>query len=286
MAYSVLQVRSILFFVALFLLFLYNFSVAASVECEVTGKLIMWENDSFLDKGLIKVYKDNELVAQSISDNGKYFLKIPCGKYVFVAVYIDKDGEKYVDEKKANLIGNTTLDFMVVPYLNFSELEYEISELEVNFSNFEKEDKAENNKTDENLIIIFSSGLVILSVLIFILITSKKYIKKERDEVKEVKEVKNKCEETKRDNTKENTKKITQGMENVMAALTPNEKLVVKVLLEHGGMLRRNEIARGAKISKSSLAAALTKLEEKKIVEIDRTFVVHNVKLTDWFLSL
>ncbi len=328
-------------FLFLTVVFLYNFSVAANVECEVTGKVVMWENDNLLDKCIIKVYKDTELVAQSISDKGKYYLKFPCGKYTFVVIYIDKDGEKYVDEKKVNLVGNTTFDFMVTPYLNFSELEYEISELETNFSKFE-EDGRENNKSDENLIaiILVSLGLIILVAFVLIwlkksmknkknLVSEKEGVKeynkseKEKYERKEGNEIKTEYKELKKDDetknnggdiknavseeikaaektqtnednegkdirkNEEKTKiKITQGMENVMKALTYNERVVVRILLEHDCMLRRNEIARGTGISKSSLAAALTKLEEKKIVEIDRTFIVHNVKLTNWFRSL
>ncbi len=95
------------------------------------------------------------------------------------------------------------------------------------------------------------------------------------------------CESCKTKVEKENTEiKITQGMENVMKVLSYNDVVVVKTLLFHGCMRRRNEIARGTGISRSSLSNTLRKLEENKVVEIDRTFRAHTIKLTGWFKSL
>jgi len=95
------------------------------------------------------------------------------------------------------------------------------------------------------------------------------------------------CESCKIKVEKENAEiKITQGMENVMKVLSYNEVVIVRTLLFHKGMLRRNEIAKGTGISRSSLSNALRKLEEKKVVEIDRTFRAHTIKLTDWFKLL
>lgn len=274
-------------FVSLIVLFLFSYLVAATLECEVTGKIVIWESDEMVDNSIIKVYNNTELVSQGISEDSNYNLAIPCGKYTFVVVYINKDGEKYVDEEEVNIIGNSTFDFMLIPYTNFSELDYEISELEINFSKFsedKKQDiitsKSNESKSDELILIIavLLVFIVLISLAVFILVKTKKQEEKEKTQTKEIS-----AEEKK--NVEINIK-ITQGMENIMKALTPNEVKVIKVLLNHNGVLRRNEIARGAEISKSSLAVALTKLEEKKIVEIDRTFVVHNVKITDWFKSL
>jgi uncharacterized membrane protein len=79
--------------------------------------------------------------------------------------------------------------------------------------------------------------------------------------------------------------KSTDGMLNIIRTLTENERKVVEILLEHGGELRRNDLGKISKISKSSLSVALHNLENKNIVEIDRTFTVHNITLTEWFKS-
>ncbi len=95
------------------------------------------------------------------------------------------------------------------------------------------------------------------------------------------------CESCKIKVEKENAEiKITQGMENVMKVLSYNEAVIVRTLLFRGCVLRRNEVARETGISRSSLSNTLRKLEENKVVEIDRTFRAHTIKLTEWFKSL
>jgi len=50
--------------------------------------------------------------------------------------------------------------------------------------------------------------------------------------------------------------------------------------------MKRNKLERESKISKSSLANSLNNLEKKNILEIDKTYVVHTVKISDWFNKL
>ncbi|NCN65412.1 MAG: hypothetical protein GW779_05805 [Candidatus Altiarchaeum hamiconexum] len=78
---------------------------------------------------------------------------------------------------------------------------------------------------------------------------------------------------------------IQKERENLLLSLTENERIVINVLMEHEGDLLRTEIARGTKLPKSSLAMALKKLEDRKIIEIDKTFTIHKVKFTTWFKS-
>jgi len=61
---------------------------------------------------------------------------------------------------------------------------------------------------------------------------------------------------------------------------------VVEILIKYDKTLTRAEISRGTGISRSSLSTTLTKLERGNIVEVDRTYMMHSVKLTAWFKSL
>ncbi len=79
---------------------------------------------------------------------------------------------------------------------------------------------------------------------------------------------------------------IQKERENLLLSLTENERSVINLLMEHNGDLLRTEISRGTNLPKSSLAMALKKLEDKKIIEIDKTFTIHKVKFTAWFKSL
>jgi len=74
--------------------------------------------------------------------------------------------------------------------------------------------------------------------------------------------------------------------ENLLSSLTENERIVINLLMEHGGDLLRTEISRGTNLPKSSLSMALKKLEDKKIIELDKTFTIQKVKFTSWFKSL
>ncbi len=80
--------------------------------------------------------------------------------------------------------------------------------------------------------------------------------------------------------------RATSGAENVMKTLTENELTIVKLLLANGGGMKRNKLERESKLAKSSLASALYRLEQRNIVNVDKTSAVHYVKLTDWFRSL
>lgn len=80
--------------------------------------------------------------------------------------------------------------------------------------------------------------------------------------------------------------KITDGQLNIMRAANPNEALVMQILLKYNGRIKRNTLEKETKLSKSSLASTLKNLEKKNIINIDRTFFVHYITLTDWFKSL
>ena len=76
------------------------------------------------------------------------------------------------------------------------------------------------------------------------------------------------------------------GSQNVMNTLTENELKIVNILLENGGEIKRNKLERTTDIAKSSLASALYRMEERNILEVDKTGVIHHVRLTEWFRSL
>jgi uncharacterized membrane protein len=73
---------------------------------------------------------------------------------------------------------------------------------------------------------------------------------------------------------------------HVVKMLSNNEKKIVLMLKEEKGEMKRNNLEKKSKISKSSLAHALNKLEDKNIIKIDKSFTTHKIKLNDWFLGL
>jgi len=80
--------------------------------------------------------------------------------------------------------------------------------------------------------------------------------------------------------------KELSAQQNIVKTLPHNERRIINILLEHGGEIKRNLLERTSKISKSSLANSLNNLEKKNIIEIDKTFVVHTVRLSEWFKGI
>jgi uncharacterized membrane protein len=78
----------------------------------------------------------------------------------------------------------------------------------------------------------------------------------------------------------------TSHKNNVLTTLSNNEKKVVQILLDNNNSAKRSLIERETRLAKSSLASTLHQLENKKIVELDRSRTTHFVKLTDWFAHL
>lgn len=79
---------------------------------------------------------------------------------------------------------------------------------------------------------------------------------------------------------------VTKEKKNVLKALTENELKIVNALLENSGSMKRNKLEHLTQMAKSSLASALANLERRNIVQINRTFTVHTVELTDWFRNI
>lgn len=74
--------------------------------------------------------------------------------------------------------------------------------------------------------------------------------------------------------------------EDVLKTLSKNEKLIINILLENKGSLKRSLLEKQSKIAKSSLANTLSILERKNILTIDKTYTSHFVKLERWFDEL
>jgi len=77
-----------------------------------------------------------------------------------------------------------------------------------------------------------------------------------------------------------------KNRENIMRTLSNNHRLVVSLLLQSGGAMKRSHLERKSGLAKSSLALVLRDLERKKIVEVDRSFPSHHIKFTEWFNGL
>jgi uncharacterized membrane protein len=77
-----------------------------------------------------------------------------------------------------------------------------------------------------------------------------------------------------------------EGIENVMNTLTDNELTIVNALIQNKGEMKRNKLEKTSGLAKSSLASALYRLEQRNILEVDRSGAIHYIRLTDWFKSL
>ena len=93
-------------------------------------------------------------------------------------------------------------------------------------------------------------------------------------------------QETKENAQTQQTKKSDETKRHVMKALSQNEALIVEIMIQKEGQIRRNELEKQTKLAKSSLASSLYNLEKRNIVIVDKTNVVHFVKFTEWFNNL
>jgi preprotein translocase subunit YajC len=81
-------------------------------------------------------------------------------------------------------------------------------------------------------------------------------------------------------------KKQKSSKNNVIKTLSKNERIVVNMLIENNGEMKRNQLELKSKIAKSSLANTLNNLQNKKILSIDKTYTTHYIKLERWFHEL
>lgn len=134
------------------------------------------------------------------------------------------------------------------------EVEYEFPEVEViTLEDIEKKKESKSNMLFIPVIFLFFIIILILSLII------TKSIKK----------------------TKKKSSKP-----NIIKTLSKNESLIVKILIDNKGEMKRNILEKNSKLAKSSLANTLNNLERKKIIEIDKTFTTHFIKFTRWFDEL
>lgn len=80
-------------------------------------------------------------------------------------------------------------------------------------------------------------------------------------------------------------RKRQSAKQHVIKTLAPNERVIMRHLLE-SDEVKRNRLERATGLSKSSLANSLNNLEQKGIIEIDRTNVVHRVRQSGWFRGI
>ena len=74
-----------------------------------------------------------------------------------------------------------------------------------------------------------------------------------------------------------------KNRQNILKTLPANENKITRILIENNGGIKRSKLERLSGISKSSLAASLKNLERKKIIQLDKTYKSHYVRLTKWF---
>lgn len=149
----------------------------------------------------------------------------------------------------------------------------------VSINYFFKETPPEKQSQDFTFIISVIFAVIIIAVIAFFALKNKnKKIELKESKGKELVAVKEELPAVK--------EKVTQGQKNLLKAFTQNQRKVVELLLEFGGEIKRNQLEKESKISKSSLAATLYQLEQRNVISIDKTNVVHFIRLTDWFKGL
>ncbi|MBD3262347.1 MAG: hypothetical protein GF334_11900 [Candidatus Altiarchaeales archaeon] len=79
---------------------------------------------------------------------------------------------------------------------------------------------------------------------------------------------------------------LSSGKQNVLKTLTGNEVKILDTLISNQGDMKRNTLERTTQIAKSSLASSLHNLERRNIIEIDKSYTIHQIRLTEWFKNL
>lgn len=85
---------------------------------------------------------------------------------------------------------------------------------------------------------------------------------------------------------KEDLPNITDAQMNVIKAANENDALIITTLMKNNGKMKRNTLEKETNLAKSSLASALSGLEKKNLVKVDRTFHIHYITLSQWFREL
>tara|TARA_Y100000034_G_scaffold136686_1_gene214933 strand:+ start:1604 stop:2419 length:816 start_codon:yes stop_codon:yes gene_type:complete len=82
------------------------------------------------------------------------------------------------------------------------------------------------------------------------------------------------------------SQRIFPKQEQLLQTLTDNESSLIRALVSANKSVKRSYLEKKLQIAKSSLAATLQNLERKKLIEIDKTYSSHSIKLTTWFKKL
>ena len=138
-------------------------------------------------------------------------------------------------------------------------------EAEYKFPEINIDQEETNNKIKLGWIIL------IIIIIVFIIITTLIFLPKKKKEAEKKIEV---------------HKEKKSNKENIIKTLSNNESLIVNIMLEHKGEIKRNNLEKESKLAKSSLANTLNNLERKNIVEINKDYTTHFVKFTRWFNEL
>ncbi len=77
----------------------------------------------------------------------------------------------------------------------------------------------------------------------------------------------------------------SKGMLSLMESLSDEQRRIVEVLLESGGVLSQVDICYKTRIPKASASRYISQLEKRKIVDTTRIGRLKEVRLSDWFLS-
>jgi uncharacterized membrane protein len=240
------------------------------------------------------VLKDNgeSIVLVELREEGTYDFKVPSDSKIEAkgALYLKENNEisAYAGNKKKGVIAYSTNSYTVKikdvwsftidfdeeikdvtlilpknayikstipnPIIKNNELYYkDVDSITVNYFYT----TPESFSFSENMDLFIYSLLIIIAVIIgFVMI---RYLRKPKD---------------------------FTAKENILKTLPHNERKILRIMLDESGEMKRNKLEKISKISKSSLANSLNNLEKKNILEIDKTYVVHTVKISDWFKKL
>jgi len=79
--------------------------------------------------------------------------------------------------------------------------------------------------------------------------------------------------------------RVTQRMQEIIAALPERQKKIIDLLIEYDGVLNSAEIIHYIEIPKATLSRELNHLEQQKIIDTVHVGRNRRVRFTGWFLS-
>ncbi len=244
------------------------YETSSLTEKTSDGWIFSGETDNITNKSIMATLPSNAIIRETnplafiesgdftkIFWNNVSFLNI---KYSFPIENLPIPIDQFPAEERSSINNKDT----IIKQYNNTNTSNQLKQEIINFSGAvlnqqEAVHLSSKSSEEENIFVYFFVAILILAPVIFSLLFFKSRMRK-----------------------------ITSRQEQLLQTLTENESRIIRLLLQERGRVKRSYIEKKLQVAKSSLAATLNNLERKKIIEIDRTYNSHTIKLADWFIKL